>query len=461
MKTKYTTLSYCAGDPKKTERIIINGHSFNAFANLGHAIRQARYFWKENIAHRELLLWADQACINQSNATERSKQVFMMGDIYSSAEQVLISLSVEGDMAGGIAWLHQFVTICEQRVYDNSSIQHWMTNAERPAERHLAWALFHKTVIESQWWIRAWVRQEYLLSPVAHFMAAFEFVDEYTMYEYFEEIYLNIIPPLEDYLHPSTDPPERCAACRIHRNMNPQRFFEMTWATPINLLTYKAMNDSSGHLPDLLLNLLRHMPHCKASEPKDLVYAFLGISKDRWSYSLQNVFAKFHVISYAVVRTWPFSGIAKECAELGSLVVQTDTDGPSWAPDWQNPPFVNTCPPLTLTHSQFSLLLDEQGRQDRVLRVQGMPLDLMQNSKIYQPSNFHKKQVEEDVQVWVIHGSDRLFSLRKKGLFYVGLVHKPRAGSTEVGYTFVYSDIEELAELVKTKQPSVQTTDIC
>jgi hypothetical protein len=41
---RFTTISYCAGDPRQTETVLVNGVCFNAFANLGHAIRQARHF---------------------------------------------------------------------------------------------------------------------------------------------------------------------------------------------------------------------------------------------------------------------------------------------------------------------------------------------------------------------------------------------------------------------------------
>jgi hypothetical protein len=61
---RFTTISYCAGDPHKTETVLVNGVCFNAFANLGHALRQARHFWKTNHADRQLLLWADQVCID-------------------------------------------------------------------------------------------------------------------------------------------------------------------------------------------------------------------------------------------------------------------------------------------------------------------------------------------------------------------------------------------------------------
>jgi hypothetical protein len=79
---KYTTISYCAGNPKETETITVNGVMFNAFARLGHALRQARYFWTSRFHSEELLLWVYQVCINQSNTQERSHQVNFMGDIF-------------------------------------------------------------------------------------------------------------------------------------------------------------------------------------------------------------------------------------------------------------------------------------------------------------------------------------------------------------------------------------------
>ena len=66
---------YCGGDPQDIVTIIVNGYSFNAFVNLGHALRQARHFWRENFGDQELHLWADQICINQSSLSERSHQV--------------------------------------------------------------------------------------------------------------------------------------------------------------------------------------------------------------------------------------------------------------------------------------------------------------------------------------------------------------------------------------------------
>jgi len=187
IRGQFTTISYCAGDPKKTERILVNGLKFNAFSNLGHALRQARHFWAEKYDTRELLLWADQICINQSNATERSQQVNFMGDIYGSAMQVLVCLSVEGNRTGGIQWLQQFSDQFRDYVQIESNNKHmdefeaglyhglnFFRQHYNDKTFHRGWDTFLTTILKSPWWPRAWIRQEYLCSPDAYLLAADE-----------------------------------------------------------------------------------------------------------------------------------------------------------------------------------------------------------------------------------------------------------------------------------------------
>ena len=88
----YSALSYYSGDQASTAAITVEGLEFNAFANLATAIRQAQRFWQKQFPDRELILWTDQVCINQSDSTERAQQVSFMKEIYRRAEQVIIPL---------------------------------------------------------------------------------------------------------------------------------------------------------------------------------------------------------------------------------------------------------------------------------------------------------------------------------------------------------------------------------
>ncbi|KUJ09111.1 uncharacterized protein LY89DRAFT_741405 [Mollisia scopiformis] len=163
-KDSYTTISYCAGDPKKVERVNVNGIDFNAFCNLGHALRQARHFWKDKYDKQELLLWADQICINQSDHEERSQQVSLMGDIYALASQVLVCLSSKHDPAGGIDWFLRLsrIHLLEHKfsqesppgyeIYDdNIRLREFFVAKWDNEDFHLGWDAFIRTVLTSPW----------------------------------------------------------------------------------------------------------------------------------------------------------------------------------------------------------------------------------------------------------------------------------------------------------------------
>jgi hypothetical protein len=86
-------LSYCAGNPTETAIILVDGLPFKAFANLEHAIGHALKCWTARNPGKELLLWADQVCINQRDQNERSSQVRIMRDIYHRSNETFVCLS--------------------------------------------------------------------------------------------------------------------------------------------------------------------------------------------------------------------------------------------------------------------------------------------------------------------------------------------------------------------------------
>lgn len=64
----------------------MNGHGLPVSANCAQVLRRMRH------PDRDRLLWIDAVCINQDDLRERSWQVSMMADIYSSAQCNLIWL---------------------------------------------------------------------------------------------------------------------------------------------------------------------------------------------------------------------------------------------------------------------------------------------------------------------------------------------------------------------------------
>ncbi|KAF2015229.1 hypothetical protein BU24DRAFT_174169 [Aaosphaeria arxii CBS 175.79] len=83
---EYCALSYVWGEPGLTETITLDGKPFQVRNNLGIALRYVR---KEAESRT---FWIDLLSINQHDQDEKSWQVNMMSEIYSSCESVIIWL---------------------------------------------------------------------------------------------------------------------------------------------------------------------------------------------------------------------------------------------------------------------------------------------------------------------------------------------------------------------------------
>jgi hypothetical protein len=145
-----------------------------------------------NFPNQDCLLWVDQICINQKNDSERSHQVSFMREIYSCAEQVIICLSTSRKTsAEGIEWLQQLYQDVPPRENDldppspkdkvplhgdfdltvyhfHRVYLHLLDNVVK--ERFRSGWLALDGIINSPWWARAWIYQEFMCSARAHFL---------------------------------------------------------------------------------------------------------------------------------------------------------------------------------------------------------------------------------------------------------------------------------------------------
>ena len=79
----YEALSYTWGQPIFPEILHTDNGVLKITENLALALRRLRF--KERVRY----LWIDAVCINQNDATDKSRQVAMMGSIYKSARRVI------------------------------------------------------------------------------------------------------------------------------------------------------------------------------------------------------------------------------------------------------------------------------------------------------------------------------------------------------------------------------------
>lgn len=82
----YRAISYCWGDSKPTYRVLC---STGGYLTLTESAAEVLKFVIPR--NPEDWFWIDQICINQADLAERSAQVTMMGQFYSSTKQVCYS----------------------------------------------------------------------------------------------------------------------------------------------------------------------------------------------------------------------------------------------------------------------------------------------------------------------------------------------------------------------------------
>ncbi|KAF5010878.1 hypothetical protein FDECE_2985 [Fusarium decemcellulare] len=296
LKGQYFALSYCAGDVRQTDVVLVNGLKFNVFANLKHALTVAQRFRKKQIGDDDFLLWVDQICIDQSNLPERSHQVGFMRDIYQSARQTLICLSTSEVEGEGMRWLVEL----DQNVPPREDDQDWHKStgfqavpqcplhADFNPER-FRWQRVHKflwdnvlggnftdgwialfDVLESPWWSRAWVFQELMVSVDAVFMFGHHMMS-WNNAPYILEAYIRA-----HWFQFTAFQPGDPLISRLRRVVERVQGSECREAIKTVAVMVQTKFNWTGEMD--IKYLLEHARYCKASDDRDRVYSFLGLA---------------------------------------------------------------------------------------------------------------------------------------------------------------------------------------
>jgi hypothetical protein len=86
----YTAVSYMWGDPTCEREILLDGRPFLVRSNFFDLLETISEEGSDDV------YWIDALCINQVDTKERTHQVRLMGQIYASADHVLVWLG-KGD----------------------------------------------------------------------------------------------------------------------------------------------------------------------------------------------------------------------------------------------------------------------------------------------------------------------------------------------------------------------------
>jgi ankyrin repeat protein len=251
----YAALSYTWGSNSRPCEITINGSKMRVTKNAYLALRDLRD------RERDRVLWIDALCINQNDNKERGQQVQQMGSIYRKAERVVI-------------WLGE-------SSYDTDYVMHHMKKLEKEGIKHASngreildkewvdiwsevvhdldtdqiglllegfWSLLHRN-----WFKRVWIIQETANARDAEIVCGGKFV------------LASIFARTVSLLKITPDP-----HCQPILDIMPGHHRNRSWW---------------AEKPDLY-TMLDKFRNSEATDPRDNIYALLGISSDASDTSL-------------------------------------------------------------------------------------------------------------------------------------------------------------------------------
>lgn len=293
-KPDYEALSYAWGDQKEDiGAIILGGKPFPVTPNLENALRYLR------LAEKPRTLWVDALSINQIDDEEKTHQVQQMRTTYELASQTIIWLgkaSDDSDLAMDlIADIHRV------------GPQDYKASLEDAK----SWEAL-KMLYRRPWWSRIWVLQETAVGPqdptvgVGHkwlpwvaLESARQFVNEqiktYNINEAISKMVIGVVKTTSVAVH------------NIRRDHSP--------SLPLSNLE----------------SLLRRTMTFQSTDPRDKVFALLGIAQEEDRSAIVPDYSKSLKTVYADLAIYLIS------KNINIIYLNTDSPYhslPSWIPDW-------------------------------------------------------------------------------------------------------------------------------
>ncbi|KAF5708088.1 heterokaryon incompatibility protein [Fusarium globosum] len=275
----YEGLSYVWGSQDTPNEIEVNGKTLNITASLHDAL------WHLRQTDEDRILWVDALCIDQSNIKERGHQVNHMGEIYRKADNVIIWLGyLNGDAALLKSAINRFKRQLPPQAFrqwsreDSRWKDEWI-RAQDGAQQHygrLSNGL--QSFMKNPWFSRVWILQE-----VANAKRAIV------------ECNLGAIPAKVFALLPHAMSVQVSEQCQAILEIMPGPLKGSSW-----------WNQNRN-----LCNLMWKFRGCQATDPRDRVYALLGMASDMKENGIRADYAKGEAAimrefaGYLLCEEWP------------------------------------------------------------------------------------------------------------------------------------------------------------
>jgi ankyrin repeat protein len=245
----YEALSYVWGSSDTPEGITLDGKSFKVTSNLYAALFHLRY------EDEPRDMWIDAISINQKNKKEQGHQVQQMADVYRNAHRVVIWLGTSSRwQTEGLMSVLKLVELKSRshvcRNWKTADPRWFVLWTEAVNELQRPMAVLRKglnILLNRSWWTRVWILQE-----VANARAAIILCGK-------DSVSTRIFPLAVSYLD-------------VRPNSHCQAVLDIFPGTSQDRSWWVQRRD--------LRTLLLKFGHSASSEPRDKVYALLGLSSD-------------------------------------------------------------------------------------------------------------------------------------------------------------------------------------
>jgi hypothetical protein len=236
----YVALSYTWGRKERYDDINLNGIRFPVGKSLWQFLHHMR------LRNKQITLWIDAICINQSNVKERNHQVQMMRQIYSNAQSVSVWLGEADDSCYSNVAMDY---LAARKALVNENLKPGRLWNQRQAKGVLA-------LCEKNYWRRIWIVQEIMLAKEATIYCGSKDVS----WQKFEEL----VSKLQAISDRGREKHTLCVSSIL--------------ASPAIVIA-KAKSGWDGN-PQRLSTLLQLYHDHEATDIRDKIYALHGLAED-------------------------------------------------------------------------------------------------------------------------------------------------------------------------------------
>ncbi|KAK4168460.1 heterokaryon incompatibility protein-domain-containing protein [Cladorrhinum sp. PSN259] len=300
----WTALSYVWGPPSAHNCGIITLDPLYPPVPIGASLDSALRDLRDETRVRRV--WADALCIDQQNIPERNKQVTMMGRIYSTANSTVIHLGSLTEEAKRV------LSAVPSQYLDFLGVDQQCRDDDRNRIVELA----KRDILTRTWFRRVWIYQELILSKDAWVQCG------------------NLRVRWTDLCRFLVGPPTWNSLGRKGGGLD-------DGLKLLGNMNYARNNGILGSGSGTLLSLLEDRRGLGATDPRDFVYAHLGLARDldRVAEFIQVDYNKSVAEVYGQVAMYVLSNDATGAA-LGNLLKaaedsKRDGELPTWVPDWR------------------------------------------------------------------------------------------------------------------------------